>query len=182
MDSNTRDQSFLDFLNSTQPNITEDLRSWVLGYIHGFEAARPEAISVHSLIRENQGGDEADESFRLLAGYKALVDAIADEIDPQLCETRLNTIVSEVEWLPRDVKVKTASGETIHGECGVITVPLEVLKADRRRKAAIRFSPDILEKKAAMEYLETGPVLRVTLHFRERFWEKIEAEGRSSAK
>jgi monoamine oxidase len=56
----------------------------------------------------------------------------------------------------------------------LITVPLAVLKAPRGEVGAIEFSPPLPSSKLdAMQRIEMGEVIRVTLRFRERFWDHL---------
>ena len=50
----------------------------------------------------------------------------------------------------------------------VVTLPLGVLQAGQRP-----VPPELPRKSAAAEQLAVGPVVRITFHFRERFWERI---------
>jgi monoamine oxidase len=67
------------------------------------------------------------------------------------------------------VKLKSQSDASLTSARVLITVPLAVLQAD-----GIRFSPALpAQKMDALSKLEMGKVIRVTLRFRERFWEKM---------
>jgi monoamine oxidase len=54
-----------------------------------------------------------------------------------------------------------------HAPRAILTVPLGVLKSN-----SIFFSPPLPAKQDAMKLLETGPVVRVPLCFRTKFWEQ----------
>ena len=57
----------------------------------------------------------------------------------------------------------------------VITLPLGVLQA-----GSVQFTPPLEAKKEALHLLSMGPVIRVSLCFREKFWEKIRTCGNLS--
>jgi monoamine oxidase len=59
----------------------------------------------------------------------------------------------------------------------IVTLPLGVLKAPPRAPSAVRFSPPLREKRAALDRLESGAVIKAVLLFRSAFWEEID-EGR----
>src|SRR4029077_5910823 len=60
----------------------------------------------------------------------------------------------------------------------LITLPLSLLKAPIGQPGVIQFTPDLpRQKKEALDRLEMGKVIRVTLRFRERFWDSIKPHG-----
>jgi monoamine oxidase len=60
----------------------------------------------------------------------------------------------------------------------LVTVPLGVLKAGAGDEGAMQFTPELPRAKLdALEKLEMGKVIRVTLRFRNRFWDAIPAPG-----
>jgi monoamine oxidase len=52
------------------------------------------------------------------------------------------------------------------------TLPLGVLQAKSGRRGAIRWSPDLPEKRAAWSQFAMGAVVKVIFEFREPFWER----------
>lgn len=161
------DQSFKQYIDSS--SYSSETKELALNFIEGFHAADPERVSVHWLIRATQAEEEIDgeTSFRLGNGYDTLVDAIASRIDRQRCEICLNDVVSEIRWRRGEVSVKTPAGD-LHAPRAIVTLPLGVLKS-----AAVRFDPPLPGKDEAMRMLAMGPVIRVSLCFRERFWEDL---------
>jgi monoamine oxidase len=182
MDPGAPDQSFHHFLEHSCRDCPEQARVWARAFVSGFHAADPENISVHSLI-EGMRADaeiEGDRAFRLVPGYDALVRHLHSALDPQRVRVCLNTPVQTVHWRKGFLEVAAANGELFAGNVGVVTVPLGVLKAAVGTPGAIEFQPELSAKKAAHDKLEMGPVIRITLRFRERFWESIRGEkGRS---
>ncbi|MBV9574756.1 MAG: FAD-dependent oxidoreductase, partial [Acidobacteriales bacterium] len=60
----------------------------------------------------------------------------------------------------------------------LITLPLGVLQASSRKKGAVRFAPPLpADKRVALRKLAMGRVVRVTLRFRERFWDNFTASS-----
>jgi monoamine oxidase len=79
-----------------------------------------------------------------------------------------NTAVKTIRWQPGHVEVEaqTPAGLNVyHGDAVIVTVPLSVLKARE-----ILFEPELEEKEQAINGLEMGCVVKVTLQFRSPFW------------
>jgi len=168
MSTDDPDQSFQEFIDRV--DASPEAKDQALRFVEGFHAADPRRISVHSLVKSNAADEKIDggRQFRFEQGYDSLLKSISDRINWKSCELRLNTQVTEVEWKPGQVVLRTASGE-FQAQRVIVTVPLGVLKA-----GSIRFNPALRDKEKALQRLETGPVIRVSLCFRGRFWEEQE--------
>ena len=59
----------------------------------------------------------------------------------------------------------------------IITLPLGVLQAPARAPGAVRFTPPLTEKRAALAGLASGTVIKAALLFRTAFWEQLD-DGR----
>jgi monoamine oxidase len=159
---------------------------------------------VHNSRAEEQ--IEGDRAFRIAGGYQTLIDIFQKELNALRVPIHLNTIVSEIQWNSRSVEIETdcvgadlqarsaeQSSATSRAEArqlgggrpglhrsftapsALVTLPLGVLQAARD---SIRFDPELpTEKRAAMKKLAMGKVVRVTLCFRERFWQDIHPAG-----
>jgi monoamine oxidase len=167
MDHNKPDRSFAEFLNECCPQDSEAKR-WALQYVQGFHAAHPERIGVWGLIEGEEASEqiEGDAQFRVLNGYGMLVDRLHAQLGN--VRIRLNAIVKAVRWHRGNVEVQLASGETLSAKKAVVTLPLGVLK-----HGDVTFQPPLSSKQRALACLEMGAVIRVTLLFRERFWEQV---------
>jgi monoamine oxidase len=161
------DQSFQHYLDRT--GTSEEVKQQALRYVEGFHAADPALISVHSLIRDSHAEEavEGDHQYRIATGYQSLIRAVVDRIDHERCDMQMNAEVKEIVWRPGQVVVRTSAAE-YQAARAIVTLPLGVLKAG----SAI-FSPVLPKKQNAISFLEMGPVVRVSLVFRERFWERI---------
>jgi monoamine oxidase len=179
MDDRSPDLSFSEFLEKccSGPEISpklKDAREWAQGYVTGFHAADPDLISVHSLVKGAQADEEidGDRAFRIDGGYAGLIDLFRRQVQDAGVGIQFETVVRSVGWHRGFVEVRSddASGPvTIGAPCALITAPLAVL-----RNSSIRFSPALPPNKAsALERLEMGKVIRITLRFRERFWEAV---------
>jgi monoamine oxidase len=169
------DQSFSDFFSNCCHNESADLRAWMLAYIEGFESARPDQISVHSLIRENDAANkiDGDRAFRILTGYDSLLRTLAMQFRDDHCKLYLNAPVRTLRWSGGRVEAESARG-TFRAPRAIVTIPLSILKDSEFDSGdTLRFVPDISAKRRPLSMLTMGPVIRVVLQFRERFWENI---------
>jgi monoamine oxidase len=160
------DQSFQHYVDRT--GVNEAIKQQALRYVQGFHAADPSLISVLSIIRDNQAQEvvEGDRQFRIATGYEHLVRAMANRIDSALCDVQLNSVLTEISWRPGETVARTADAR-FHAARAIVTLPLGVLKA-----GSVVFSPALPEKQNAVKFLEMGPVIRVSLCFNEKFWER----------
>ena len=98
--------------------------------------------------------------FRILEGYKTLVDFVAAGLD-----VRLNQAVQRIDYQhqqPNSVTVHTHN-DTLTADNVIIAVPLGVLKA-----GSIRFTPDLPEGKLeALSHLRMGIVIKLVYVFTE---------------
>lgn len=77
MDDKEPDESFLQFLERRFPGEDHaEAKQWATGYVSGFNAADPAAISVHWLVhsREAEEQIEGDRAFRIAGGYEQLLN------------------------------------------------------------------------------------------------------------
>ena len=83
-----------------------------------------------------------------------------------------------------EITAQDASGEVqVRARKAIVTLPLAVLQANAGETGAVVFVPELKSKRDALDLLEMGPVIRVVLRFRERFWDRIEVDtdrGKSS--
>jgi monoamine oxidase len=166
MPADEPDQSFQYYLDRT--GSSEDAIQQALKYVEGFHAADPALISVHSLIRDNRAEESihGDRQYRVASGYESLVRAMVDRIDTKLGEIVTSSVVNEIRWRKGEVVARTSTTE-FHAARAIITLPLGVLKSN-----SVVFSPSLPEKQNAISFLEMGPVVRVSLCFAAKFWER----------
>jgi monoamine oxidase len=176
MSAVSADMSFQQYVEK-QRDISSDGIEQARKFVEGFHAANPERVSVEWLRQTANAEDEIDgaHSFRVSEGYERLVETLKNQIDMSRCDLCINTEVKEIHWSPHSATAVTVSGEIVAPKA-IITLPLTLLKA-----GAVRFAPELpQEKRDAMQHLETGPVIRVSLCFRERFWENRDETRESS--
>jgi len=155
---------------------------WGLEYVEGFHGALAERISVHSLVRSLRAEAEIEghRSFRFAGGYESLLKVLKDALPPTLVKIHLSTVVRSVRWSEQRVTVEaqTESG-TVEFSAGsaVITLPLGVLQAPPGAPGAVRFDPELEEKASPLALLYMGQTIRVSMIFREKWWEQVEASN-----
>jgi monoamine oxidase len=184
LDINERDRSFQSFLDSLPDDeASEQAKAVATRYVQGFHAANIDRIGVHGLIRANQGEDEVDgeRSFRILGGYDVITQSLFAQAQGHGADLKLNTIVKELRWSHNQVEAVCIADKHLQrfaGSHAILTLPLGVLQAKYHQRGAVRFVPELPRAKlAAIEGIAMGHAVRVTLVFRERFWEKLDLPG-----
>jgi monoamine oxidase len=178
------DETFLDFLErySSRLDGTPQLqraKEWATSYVSGFNAADPGLVSVNWLVKGMRSEEqiEGDRAFRADHGYTDLIEVFQPLLNDGAVTVRRSTTVESVQWGPGRVEITTisANGEAkLSAPHALITVPLGVLQARPDEKGAIQFNPKLPGKKQeAIHHILMGKVIRITLRFRERFWEEL---------
>ncbi|MEP6568607.1 MAG: NAD(P)/FAD-dependent oxidoreductase [Acidobacteriota bacterium] len=184
MDPNEPDRSFKDFLDS-QPNDEATLLAKAVAtrYVQGFHAGDVNRIGVRGLIKANEAADEikGDKSFRVLGGYDVVTGSLLRQAQAKGAVVHLNTVVKELRWSQDQVEAVCIADKRLQrfsANQAVVTLPLGVLQAKHHQRGAVRFVPELPEqKRAAIDGVAMGHAMRIILHFRERFWERLELPG-----
>jgi monoamine oxidase len=188
MDASSADESFLSFLNRCYPGSAGDpkrreLRERVLGYVSGYNAADPDKVGVHWLIDGMRAEEpiEGDRAFRSANGYGDLLDIFLQELAGAGVSIESGTVVDSIGWNPGQAEIAAHRGrEACRFATGkvLVTLPLGVLKAAAGQAGTVEFAPELPgEKMDALRKLEMGHAMRITLRFRQRFWETISPPG-----
>ena len=167
-----RDISYEHFLEGVAASAFE--KRITKSYVEGFNAARAELISTSAIAMADRADAdiEAEGQFRIKIGYTSLIEWLATGLPGDLLH--LQTTVREIRWKQNQVEVfaDTPNGErNFSATCLIITVPLGVLKAPSGTPGAIQFIPGLPHKRATLEHLEVGHVIKLMICFKERFWE-----------
>ena len=179
MNEDGPDESFANFLKRCCPDASADAKKHALSYVAGFNAADPARVSVHWLVRQMRAEEkiEGDRAFRARGGYQSLLDLLQQRVAKAGVSVRTNTVVHRVAWRPGNVSIDAVCSEQaikLDASRVLVTVPLGVLQARRGEAGAIEFSPVLPQEKLdSIAGMEMGKLLRVVLHFRERFWDRI---------
>ena len=164
-----RDLSFAEYLGTIA--IDQADRTRAVEYVEGFNAADSAVIGVKGLAMQQRAEDmiDSDRLFKLLHGYDALPRFLAQQIERAGGTIRLGSVAQRIHWRRGAVSV---SGTGQHGDAfalaakrALICVPLGVLQAD-----TVEFAPAPGPILSQARRLAMGPVMRMTLLFRSRFW------------
>jgi monoamine oxidase len=170
-----RDQSFDAFLK-TRRSLDARQRSLACNFVEGYHAAHADRISALALRTADSETEDPDgnRQYRIAAGYDAVINWLRAGIDPERVELRLSTLVTAIDWRKGEVAVATSSTrgdrtETLRARAVLITIPIGVWKAAAEQRGAIRFTPELRDKRDALAKLEIGHVVKIVFRFRDRF-------------
>lgn len=191
MNDDEPDESFGSFLRRCCADASERAKEHALRFVAGFNAADPTLVSVHWLVHQSRAEEkiEGDRAFRARGGYRPFLDLLRDRVTKAGANVRTNTVVNRIEWKPGKVSIGAVCSNqaiSLRSSRALVTVPLGVLKARPGESGAIKFDPPLPQEKLdAIAGIEMGKVLRVVLHFRDRFWERVhggKADNRTLSK
>ena len=192
MDARLPDQSFSSFLKHCCPDSESDperreAKRWALGYVSGFNAANPDRVGVHWLIEGMRADEkiEGERAFRCPNGYEDLIEIFRQELASTNARVHVDTVVRSLEWTRGHAELVACTGNESHKFTTrrvLVTLPLGVLQAPAGAEGAVIFNPSLPHTKLeALKKLEMGKVVRVTLRFRNRFWDTIFPAASSSS-
>lgn len=160
---------------SERYGLSPQARAMARAFVEGFDAADPARVSTHFIAAEwGSGGMLDSPQFRPLGGYSSVIAALAGALDRDRIHVQLQTPVREVSWKRGAVEVMADfpnQSARATAERAIVTLPLGVLQA-AGSSDAVRFSPGLEAKASALAALAAGPVLKLSLRFRQAFWEK----------
>ena len=146
--------------------------------VEGYDAADLDRVSARAIVaewtRENSGDDA---TFRPRGGYGAVLGSLAGTLRNSQVRVRLQSIVHGVNWRRGRVEVEgTFLGQPFRerAQRAIITLPLGVLQLEAPAPGAVRFTPALAQKRAALARLASGPALKVVMRFRSAFWQDLE--------
>lgn len=187
MDDSKPDESFTDFLDrccrSPKTQATQRAKQRATSYVSGFNAADPARVGVHWLVKgmRAEAKIQGDRAFRCRNGYQDLLDVFRQDLKSYSIDLQIEAVVQRVNWSAGKVKVEVRARNrtsTLEAPRVLITLPLSLLQAPAGQLGAIQFTPELpRQKKDALDKLEMGKVIRVTLRFSERFWGGIKPSG-----
>jgi monoamine oxidase len=180
MNDRGTDESFAQFLERCCPEKNQEkVKQWARGYVTGFHAADPNLISVHSLVKGMRAEEEigGHQSFRMKSGYATLLQIWEKQLSDASVRVELGAQVKSVRWKKSDVELEVDR----NGEIAKYTVPkvLITLPLSLLQTGAVEFVPELPGKQPALEKLVMGKVIRVTLCFRERFWDGLRIKNQA---
>lgn len=189
--SRKKDCSFAEFLQrSARLGLSPAGRRFAQTMVEGFDAADPARVSAHSIAEEWRSGGALDSpQFRPFGGYGTLMDSLARRIQDK-AQLRLRTVVERIGWQRGRVEVSgkfISTPFTLTADRAIVTLPLGVLlegaggesqASALDAKSALpsgapHFSPALDSKRVALQYLASGPVMKVCMRFATALWETL---------
>ena len=161
--------------------IDQPTRTRAVEYVEGFNAADSAIISVKALAMQQRAEDaiDSDRLFKLAHGYDGLPRFLAQQIEGAGGKILLGSVAQRISWQRGTVSVsgvhQHGDGFALAAKRALICVPLGVLQAN-----TIEFTPDPGAILAQAQRLAMGPVMRMTLLFRSRFWAESDLPKRSA--
>jgi len=118
-------------------------------------------IGMLGLLEDGVHKLETGLNYRVVEGYDRVPIFVGRELD-----IRFGFDVDTFHWGPDSVGVRSTDGNELSARTAISTLPLGVLAA-----GSVHFEPGLPESKlSAFRDLQMGPVLKILLRFRERFW------------
>ncbi|MGH9328371.1 MAG: flavin monoamine oxidase family protein [Terriglobia bacterium] len=157
------EQTFSEFLEKTRAS--SEAKALAKNYVEGFNAADAGLISIHALAEEQRASEaiEGDRSFRIREGYSKLAEQLWQKSSSEGACLELESAARVLRWQKGTVEVLLGGLRSVKANCAVITVPLGVLKASGN--TGLRFEPELPQVRAAIDRLEMGAAMRVSLVF-----------------
>jgi monoamine oxidase len=173
------DVAFESFLAEAERyGLSKDACKLARAAVEGFDAADPARASTLSIAEEWSAGGMLDApQFRPSGGYSSVLAALAGALERTHVRLQLHTVVQAIRWSHTSVEIDGEFlGKAFHAKArrAIVTLPLGVLQAPAEARGAVRFTPALTDKQAALDGLASGPVLKVVLRFRSAFWEDLE--------
>jgi monoamine oxidase len=178
-DQVTHDVSLDTVLDEILKNeLSEEARAYARMMAEGFDAADTSKASARAIADEWNGEllSDAPQS-RPEGGYTSLLLALAGALPADKVQVRLQTIVREVKWARDKVEVSGDSfGEpfSVTAPRAIVTLPLGVLQLAPDAADAVRFTPPLDAKRAALQGIGFGPVIKLVLKFHAAFWAELD--------
>jgi len=172
IDVRAPDQDFCSWLKRL-PGVTDEAKWLATEYVEGFHAAPAGRVSAHSIAKAEAAAEREDgmRQFKLPRGYDALLDWLMNRLHQKQVCVLCQHVVKTVCWEPGEVEVEAASLEgsaIFRAAAALIALPLGVLK--QSGPSGILFEPELTTNQMAIESLASGAVVKVSCHFRSRFW------------
>ncbi len=162
------DMTFSEFLAGK--TLPEAMARRVTGYVEGFNAADARLIGTAALHKQQQAEEsiEGGRSYRIREGYDMLPAYLAERFLAAGGSLFRDTVVTRIEWKPSEVRIETGNSAIpeVLAARTVVALPLGVLQS-----GAVKISP-APPMQSAIDKLAMGTASRITLLFRERFWEQ----------
>jgi monoamine oxidase len=171
------DMTFDAFLGQLSQVLSPAQREYARLMAEGFDAADTARASARALVEEwTSDVIGSSPQARPREGYDALLAALMGRLQGERLRLLLEATVRSVHWARGSVEV---AGEfcgapfALRAARALITLPLGVLQQHPSAAGAVRFSPALATKDAALEGLASGGIIKLLLRFATSFWETL---------
>jgi monoamine oxidase len=171
-----RDRSCAEHLAGLRDRLpASDLRA-AREFVEGFHAADPRDLSAQSIAPGpgERATGTAVHSARVLGGYDQLPRWLARELEGAI---RLRSPVEAIAWRRGRVELTLAAGapgeRRVAARAAVVTVPLGALAAPVTGVGGLRFEPEPVPLRRALDRLAMGAVMRLVVAFRDAPWSAV---------
>ena len=171
------DMSFDAFLEQLSAVLSKEQREYARMMAEGFDAADTSRASARALAEEwTSDVIGTSPQARPREGYEALLAALMARLQGDRLRLLLQATVQSVRWSRGRVEV---AGEfcgvpfALHAARALMALPLGVLQQPAGAPGAVAFSPPLAMKRAALEGLASGPIIKLQLRFATSFWETL---------
>jgi len=150
-------------------------RTMLVSYAQGFHAADPDRCSTRWFLEVEVNQSAGASELRSREGSGRIVSLLEASM-AATCTIHHDTIVRTVRWSRGRVEVDAqhdGRSVTFTAPRAISTLPLGVLQASDVASGTVNFEPPLDGKNDALALLAMGSALRITLIFRERFWEDL---------
>ena len=173
-----QDMSFDEFLDRhLGQTLTLEERQFARMLAQGFDAADTSQASARALLAEWTGDTLGSvPQSRPCDGYESVLAALVPTPDDERLRLHLQAAVESVEWSPGSVEVSghfAGAPFAIRAARAIIALPLALLQRPPAADGAVRFTPALTAKGAALRALASGAVTKVLLRFASSFWERL---------
>jgi len=173
-----RDEPFSAWLDEHCTDRDAHGRWLVERYVEGFHAAELDRVGVQWLAETigGTGGGGGEVRWHPLGGFGLAVRGLAAALGGR-CDVRLGSAVERVEWRRGHAELHARSRfgaelEPVRAGRVLVTVPLAVLQATSGA-GAIRFTPELGDKRGAIARLAMGVVVKIVFRFASPFWDEV---------
>jgi monoamine oxidase len=176
-DLKDKDLSFDAFLEQAH-GLSAEARQFAKMMAEGFDAADTQRASARAIVAEwtaDMMNDDAPQA-RPQHGYDALLATLAGSLRGGKVDLRLQSVVRSLLWSKGSVEAEGSfigAAFRARARCAIVTLPLGVLQQPPDAPYGVRFNPEISAKRAALQGLTSGPVVKLMLRFASAFWEEL---------
>ena len=172
------DMSFDEFLDQhLAARLTPAQRRYARMMAEGFDAADTARASARAIVTEWTGDTlGGGPQSRPQGGYESLLRALMARLTGARVHLKLQAPVRSVRFTRGSVEVAgefCGSAFTLQAPRALVALPLGVLQERPGAPAAVSFSPPLEAKRAALEGLVSGQIIKLQLLFAHAFWEKL---------